>query len=501
MSFLVYKFYCVIMFVMVCNIVLEIINKILNKNRDLFGDNPKYEKINVGFTNTVYSVNDAFIVKICTNVDNEDDFMKEIEFYQMNGENEFIPKLYYYDIDKQNVPYFYEIIEKVPGVSLYHVWHTFSEEKREEIIRQLCTIMKKIHSNKGPAYDWENYLKCAFIKLYDTAKKLNLFGESQIALIDYAYSKFDKYLYSDDFVLVHNDLHFDNIFYNNGELKLIDFERSMYAPRDFELNIIYKMIWKPWKFASEETERLTVSSQYGNILFYIEKYYPELVSVQNLYQRLAIYDMVYYLEQLIENPNIKELMDDFLFATKTVAIKDELTFDNLETPDQLMEFMNHNIEYGWIDKDGNKHMNNLAGFRENYRISSIEEILKSGLVTCIEQAKLIKCFLDRIGLENKVFSHRSYETEDDFDKDVRMHCIVLFKDNDTWYHFEHSNRPKRGIHKYESVDKAIEDITKGFEEHGDIRKLTEIDPIPEGMSFKEFNCFVNEFDLSKEKAL
>ena len=29
----------------------------------------------------------------------------------------------------------YEIIEKIRGVSLYNVWHTFSEEKREELLK------------------------------------------------------------------------------------------------------------------------------------------------------------------------------------------------------------------------------------------------------------------------------------------------------------------------------------------------------------------------------
>ena len=106
-----------------------------------------------------------------------------------------------------------------------------------------------------------------------------------------------------------------------------------------------------------------------------------------------------------------------------------------------------------------------------------------------------------MGFENKLYCYRSYETEENFDKDIRMHCFVLFKYNDSWYHFEHSNRPKRGIHKYDSVESAIEDITSGFKDHGDIRKLTEIDSIPSGLTFKEFNNFVNEFDDTKRKKI
>ena len=66
-------------------------------------------------------------------------------------------------------------------------------------------------------------------------------------------------------------------------------------------------------------------------------------------------------------------------------------------------------------------------------------MLKSGVGTCIEQAKMIKFFFDRKGIKNKVYCHRSYETEENYDKEVKMHCFVLFYYDNSWYHFEHSN--------------------------------------------------------------
>lgn len=294
----------------------KIINKILKQNITLFGINPIVEKINVGFTNTIYNINDSFIVKICTNINNENEFKKEIDFYKSNEENSLFPKLYYSSNDKKDIPYLYEIIEKVEGVSLYNVWHTFNEEQREEIIKQLCIAMKHIHSNTGKCYDWTKNIKDQFILLYEKAKKLSIFNDDEEKLLYNAYTKFEKYLESNDFVLIHNDLHFDNIFFYAGKIKIIDFERSMYAPRDFELDILYRMIRKPWKFASEETEQYINLSDYSNIMLYIEKYYPELVNIPNLYKRLAIYDIVYFLKHLIQHPDIEELKNDVLFAIK-----------------------------------------------------------------------------------------------------------------------------------------------------------------------------------------
>ena len=296
----------------------KIIENILEQNKELFGENTKFEKINVGFTNTIYIVNENYVVKICTNPDNEKNFEKEINFYKANVGNNLIPKLYYSNVERDAVPYYYEIIEKVEGVSLYNVWHTLNESQREDIIKQLCDAMKQFHSNVGENYDWTKKTSELFNNLYDRAKELNFFNNEEQELIDNAYSKFDLYLETKEFVLVHNDLHFDNIFYNDGKIKLIDFERSIYAPRDFELDILYRMIRKPWKFASEETEEYTKLEDYEYIMKYIEKYYPELIHIDNLYKRLAIYDMIYYLKQYINNPHILELKEDILSAVKIV---------------------------------------------------------------------------------------------------------------------------------------------------------------------------------------
>jgi hypothetical protein len=82
------------------------------------------------------------------------------------------------------------------------------------------------------------------------------------------------------------------------------------------------MVRKPWKFASEETEKYTKLEDYKNIMSYIEKYYPELIHVDNLYKRLAIYDIVYYLKQYIDYPHIKELKEDILSSANIIMEKD-----------------------------------------------------------------------------------------------------------------------------------------------------------------------------------
>lgn len=297
----------------------KIINKIVEHNKELFGDDSNVEKINVGFTNAIYKVNNSFIVKICNDIDNEDRFKKEIDFYKVNATNNLIPKLFYSNTEKLDIPYFYEILEKVDGLTLYNVWHTFSEKQREDIIRQLCNAMKQMHSNIGESYDWIKYNKDKFNSLFEEAQNKSLLNEEEVEIIDSAYSLFDKYLESDEFVLIHNDLHFDNILVNDGKIKVIDFERSMYAPKDFELHILYYMIRQPWKHANEECEKYTKVEDYKNIMGYIEKYYSEIINIPNLYKRLAIYDLIYEFSHFVKFSNhYDELKEAVMSAAKRI---------------------------------------------------------------------------------------------------------------------------------------------------------------------------------------
>lgn len=296
----------------------KVINTIVAHHSDLFGYDALPHRINVGFTNVIYTVNDKYIVKICGKESKESDFLKEVDFYNANKGNPDIPAFYFSDTSKETVPYFYEIIEKLDGVSLYNVWHTFSESQREDIIRQLCDILKGIHCVCAPAYDWVEYNKEQFLPLFEKAQQMKLFTAEEEKLLETVYSMFNKYLVSDKFVLVHNDLHFDNLIYKDGKIKLIDFERAVNAPVDFELDIMYRMVRKPWKFASGETEDLTKPEDYESIMAYMGKYYSSLFDAPYIHQRLWIYDMIYFLRQYVNAPQYEDLKDDVITAANAV---------------------------------------------------------------------------------------------------------------------------------------------------------------------------------------
>ena len=268
---------------------LELAKKIANQNFEIFGQINSIEEVNAGYRNTIFNINNENIIKICTNKALEKSFKTEYNFYISNKGNQFIPNFYKYDDSKKYCDYVYEIIERFEGKTLYYYWYKMSEIEREETIKNLITIVKQFHSVKTESFDWENKIECDIRKWIEKCK--DLFDSEDYAIIMKSIEKYKEYFVDNRFALLHNDLHFDNIIYNNGDLKIIDFNDSMNAPIDFEFRILYMCQYRPWKWANIEIDSNQKPEDYKNIWNYIKKYYKELAEIKYLEQRMVIYSI------------------------------------------------------------------------------------------------------------------------------------------------------------------------------------------------------------------
>ena len=171
---------------------------------------------------------------------------------------------------------------------------------------------------------------------------------------------------------------------------------------------------------------------------------------------------------------------------------------NIKSPEDILKFMNDNIKYGWIDINGEEHIGNMKGFRSLYRTMTIDEVLKYGLGTCIEQVYLMKKLLDKINIPNKMFCTRVYEGKEfnKLDAEEHMHCFILYYKDNKVYQIEHPNWEKIGIYEYNSEEEAIKTINDYYVElvEGKSRPVTEYFDVKPNLSFKEFNNYVNELD-------
>lgn len=267
---------------------LKLARKIAQSNRDVFGNIESIEEINAGFNNSIFCVNNKYIIKVCGDTNKEKLFDIEANFYNSNQDNESIPTLYRYDKSKDVVPYVYEIIEKIEGKSVYYYWYKMNETQREELIRELVRILKKFHSKEYSAYDWSTSIKERILSSFN--QTIDMFSEEERNIILESLEKYDEILSDNKFCLIHNDLHFDNILIDNKQnIKLIDFNDSLVAPFDFDLRLLYMSVSLPWKWANTEMDPLQKPEDYQNLFEYIKKYYSELNDVKYLEERMLVY--------------------------------------------------------------------------------------------------------------------------------------------------------------------------------------------------------------------
>ena len=175
-----------------------------------------------------------------------------------------------------------------------------------------------------------------------------------------------------------------------------------------------------------------------------------------------------------------------------------MTINEIRSPQDILDYMNKNIRYGWIDKKGEEHIGNMKDFRKLYRTSSIEETLEHGLGCCIEQVYLMKYLLDKINITNQMFCTRIYEGKDfnNLDEEEHMHCFILYYYNNKVYQLEHPNWERTGIYKFDSEEEAINKINKYYIKlvDGKSRPVTEFYEVPVAITFKEFNEYINSLD-------
>ena len=183
-----------------------------------------------------------------------------------------------------------------------------------------------------------------------------------------------------------------------------------------------------------------------------------------------------------------------------------MEIESIKTPQDIMDFMNEHIDYGWLDINNEIHWRNMKDFRRLYRTASIDECLKDGLGICIEQVYLMHLLFDRIGIKNKMFCTRIYEDEsfNDLDSSEHMHCFVLYYLDGKVIQLEHPNVDRIDFYYYDSEEQAVNDINKYYIEMsgGVPRPVTEFFEVKPGLSFKEFNCYINslgEYDFISEK--
>ena len=111
--------------------------------------------------------------------------------------------------------------------------------------------------------------------------------------------------------------------------------------------------------------------------------------------------------------------------------KPETNVPELHTVEDVYEWIDKNIEYGWLGQDGKAHICEMKDFRRQYRTMSVSQTIQQKIGTCIEQVALMHELLDTIEVPNQMYCCRIYEPDDygNLEEEEHMHCFLLYFQN------------------------------------------------------------------------
>lgn len=130
--------------------------------------------------------------------------------------------------------------------------------------------------------------------------------------------------------------------------------------------------------------------------------------------------------------------------------------NSIKTPEELLDFMKKNINYGYLGKNGRVYHYDDPDYNSdwynNYILQNSNDLLKNLYGTC----------WDQVELERKWFLNNNYEIKTifemvklDYDNEYPTHSFLIYKEDNNWYWFENADSNNRGIHKYNSLEELL----------------------------------------------
>lgn len=162
--------------------------------------------------------------------------------------------------------------------------------------------------------------------------------------------------------------------------------------------------------------------------------------------------------------------------------------ETIKNPYQLLRLMN-NIEYKWMDKNGDFHSELLPEMYSNYSLMSPEDVLKNMCGICVDQ-----CELERLWFEHNNYEFSVLQIQIKREDSSPGHIFLLYKSFGKYYWFENAWYDERGIHEYNNYEELISDIKNKFIKQNKISKnelknlfITEWPQYPYHISYEEID--------------
>ena len=166
-----------------------------------------------------------------------------------------------------------------------------------------------------------------------------------------------------------------------------------------------------------------------------------------------------------------------------------MEYKDINTPQDLLSFMDKSINYGYLGKDNKIHNHYDKDFNDvwydEYILENTSDLLKTRVGNCYDQVEFERDWFINHGYTIKTY----YEIVAlEYENDYPTHSFLVYFD-DKWNWFENSDFNNRGIHTFNTLDELLEFQKKKYLE------LLETFNIKEE---EKENIIIKEFKKPKE---
>lgn len=210
--------------------------------------------------------------------------------------------------------------DRVPGKPLDEVWPSLNMAQRRSAIRQLGEALQILHAIPLPTGFNNPWLTDAIGPHGQRRDAYHIAPEQYPLLLDAAllvpgaeHSVLEEcgafiaerlgLFANDSLVLVHCDLHFANLLWENDRLRaILDFEGARPAPADMELDTLLRFTREPWLYQGPMVDTGPTRTRIVGVAEWLAEVYPALSDHSRLAARLAVYEALWQLVQLLHFP-------------------------------------------------------------------------------------------------------------------------------------------------------------------------------------------------------
>ncbi|MFN8655064.1 MAG: aminoglycoside phosphotransferase family protein [Candidatus Obscuribacterales bacterium] len=281
-----------------------------------FGSKRSLFRIEIGFSNDVFSVDEELVLKIGKSAEDRLALEKEVFLCQLFAGRICSPEVVHADtsLNESDLPYI--IYRKIPGDNLYTLWHLYSVEQRRKLVKEICDILRVINETDYSGFaarfpastadkisdaplNWHDHICSRIEHRLDQAEQSGAINTDSAQRIRMHVQAHHEALREQTLALTYYDPHFDNFLVADGMVTgILDFERTEIASIDYVLDLVTRMVRYPRKYVSAHHEHLIRDEDYADLLVWYREFYPEVFAFSSLEERLSLYLIEHSLSDL-----------------------------------------------------------------------------------------------------------------------------------------------------------------------------------------------------------